>query len=239
MIALSNIHKTYRTDGADNHVLRGVDLSIEAGDFVALMGSSGSGKTTLLNIIGALDQDYQGDATIAGQDPRTLGDKALSHFRNRSVSFIFQQFHLLNHLPVLDNVMMPSWFASDARDKRPELAKEVLAKVGLAHKAGSRPNHLSGGEKQRVAIARAIFNRPKILLCDEPTGALDSATSDTVFHLIEDLNRTLGLTIVVVTHEPDIAARCRRTVRIVDGQVASDTASASAGAPGDTSRGDA
>jgi len=232
VIALSGIHKTYRTGEVANHVLRGVDLDVAAGELVALMGTSGSGKTTLLNIIGALDQAYDGRCVIAGEDTRRLSDKALSRFRNRTVAYIFQQFHLLPHLPVIDNVMMPSWFdprrdASDLRQK----AIEELAKVGLGHKVDARPNRLSGGEKQRVAIARALFNQPKLLLCDEPTGSLDSETGGAVMDLIERLNEDEGLTVLVVTHEREIAARCRRVVRIADGLVVGDETRAVAPGP--------
>ncbi len=223
MIRLTDIHKTYRGDGADNHVLRGVSIDIADGEFVALMGASGSGKSTLLNIIGALDQDYDGQALIAGHDIKRLKDRAVSRFRNQTVAYIFQHFHLLTHLPVLDNVLMPSWFdAGKDADALRGKATEVLDKVGLAHKAQARPNHLSGGEKQRVAIARALFSKPKILLCDEPTGALDSDTTHKVFDLIERLNVDDGLTVLVVTHEREIADRCRRTIRIVDGRIVAD-----------------
>jgi ABC-type lipoprotein export system ATPase subunit len=221
MIALTDLHKRYGEDGVTNHVLRGLSLKIERSEMVALTGASGSGKSTLLNIIGGLDQAYDGEVAVAGQRLRQLADKALSHFRNRTVGFIFQQFHLLPHLPVVDNVLMPSWFSRDAHAGRKD-ALAVLERVGLAHKVDARPNHLSGGERQRVAIARALFNRPEVLLCDEPTGALDSVTSDKVFELIADLNRRDGLTVVIVTHERDIARRCPRRVHIVDGQVASD-----------------
>lgn len=223
MIHLEEIHKTYVVDDVENHVLRGVSLTVGEGEFVALMGASGSGKSTLLNIIGALDQDYSGRARIAGQEVKGLSDRALSRFRNRTVSYIFQQFHLLPHLSVLENVVMPSWFGPSTADA--ELAAKatvVLEKVGLGHKVKARPGHLSGGEKQRVAIARALFNHPKLLLCDEPTGALDSDTTLKVFELIERLNAEEGLTVLVVTHERDIAERCRRIVRIVDGAVVPD-----------------
>lgn len=223
MIRLTGLHKTYTSEGGvDNHVLRGVDLEIAAGELVALMGSSGSGKTTLLNVIGALDQHYRGEVVIDGRALRGLGDTALSRFRNQTVGYIFQQFHLLPHLPVVDNVAMPRWFDAGAvvheADERAEVAR-VLGRVGLTHKIDARPGHLSGGEKQRVAIARALFAKPKILLCDEPTGALDSETSAVVLDLIARLNADEGLTVVVVTHDPQVAARCRRVVRIVDGQI--------------------
>jgi putative ABC transport system ATP-binding protein len=229
MISLSDIHKTYGDDGAKNHVLRGLNLKIERSEMVALTGASGSGKSTLLNIIGGLDQGYTGDVEVSGQRLRALSDKTLSHFRNRTVGFIFQQFHLLPHLPVVDNVLMPSWFARDAHAGRKD-AIAVLERVGLAHKVDARPNHLSGGERQRVAIARALFNRPSVLLCDEPTGALDSVNSDKVFELIIDLNKQEGLTVVIVTHEREIAKRCPRQVHIVDGAVASDERGTEGGA---------
>ena len=224
MIRLEGIQKIYLADDVSNHVLRGVSLAVAEGEFVALMGASGSGKSTLLNIIGALDQDYAGRALIAGQDLKVLKDRPLSLFRNRTVAYIFQQFHLLPHLTVLENVAMPSWFDRRRSEEDPRAhAEAVLAKVGLAHKLHARPGHLSGGEKQRVAIARALFNRPKLLLCDEPTGALDSEATLKVFSLIERLNAEEGLTVLVVTHERDIAERCRRIVRILDGAVVPDT----------------
>ncbi|MCA9518312.1 MAG: ABC transporter ATP-binding protein [Myxococcales bacterium] len=234
---LEGLHKTYTSEGGvENHVLRGVDLAVADGELVALMGSSGSGKTTLLNVIGALDQSYRGRVVIAGQDLKGLGDKALSRFRNQTVGYIFQQFHLLPHLPVVDNVAMPRWFDGGAKrhdgDERAEV-KRVLERVGLAHKLDARPGHLSGGEKQRVAIARALYAKPKILLCDEPTGALDSETSEVVLDLIARLNADEGLTVVVVTHDPYVASRCRRTVRIVDGQIVSDAAASAPAPPSD------
>lgn len=221
-IRLVDLHKDYRDGTVVNHVLRGLSLEIRRGEMVALTGASGSGKSTLLNIIGGLDQGYRGQVEVAGQRLEALADKALSRFRNQTVGFIFQQFHLLPHLPVLDNVVMPSWFRGEDARARKQDALQVLDRVGLLHKEKARPNHLSGGERQRVAIARALFGRPQILLCDEPTGALDSENSDKVFDLIADLNRTDGLTVVIVTHEREIAARCPRRVRIVDGRVAED-----------------
>ncbi len=227
MIELTDITKTYKGSdgGAETVVLRGVSLAIGAGEMVALTGASGSGKSTLLNIIGGLDRDHGGRVVVDGQDLRGLSDKALSGFRNRTVGFIFQQFHLLPHLPVLANVALPRWFdrRHEHKDHTAE-ARAALASVGLEHKCDARPNHLSGGEKQRVAIARALFNDPRVLLCDEPTGALDSDNSERVFELIARLNRERGLTVVVVTHEPDIAQRCPRRIHLRDGRITDDSA---------------
>ncbi len=225
MIRLEEVHKRYREGRVDNHVLRGVSLDVADGELVALMGSSGSGKSTLLNLIGALDQDYEGRVEVAGQELGALGDEALSRFRSRTVSFVFQQFHLLPHLTVGDNVAMPSWFAPD-RDQG-ELGPRVLAaleQVGLGHKLEAAPNHLSGGERQRVAIARALFNQPRLLLADEPTGALDSESGEQILGIFEALHRDEGLTVVVVTHDAEVAARCARTIRIRDGLVVGEGA---------------
>ncbi len=220
MIRLTDVHKHYREGSQDNHVLRGVGFEIEQGEMVALMGTSGSGKSTLLNIIGALDQHYTGRVEVCGQDLRAMKDKALSRFRNRTVSFVFQHFHLLSHLPVVDNVLMPSWFDPQRSERDLSVkAAEVLERVGLGHKLRQHTNHLSGGEKQRVAIARAIFNEPRILLCDEPTGALDSANGARVMELFRDLNAQDQLTVLVVTHDPLVAGQCQRVIHIRDGLI--------------------
>ncbi len=221
MIRLAEVHKRYRDEAGENHVLRGISLGIAQGEFVALMGTSGSGKSTLLNVIGALDQDYEGEVEVDGRVLRGLDDARLSRFRNRTVSFVFQQFHLLPHLPVIDNVMVPSWFAEPGDERaRRQRAMALLERVGLEAMAPKRPGHLSGGEKQRVAIARALFNRPKVVLADEPTGALDSESGQRVMALFEMLNREEGVTIVVVTHDAEVAERCGRIIRISDGRVA-------------------
>ena len=221
MIQLRGIHKSYRDGDQENHVLRGVDLDVAEGEFVALMGASGSGKTTLLNITGGLDQGYRGEAVVDGRAIHGLNDHALSRYRNETVAFVFQQFHLLPHMPVLHNVAMPRWFrGSDvAMEDLFARAQLSLERVGLGHKAKARPNHLSGGEKQRVAIARAIFGRPRLLLCDEPTGALDTENEARILSLFQSLHEEDGMTILVVTHDAVVADRCQRVVRIQDGLV--------------------
>ena len=223
MIHLDELHKRYRDEGGENHVLRGVSLDITEGEFVALMGTSGSGKSTLLNVIGALDQDYNGVVKVDGSVLRGLDDKALSRFRNRTVSFVFQQFHLLPHLPVIDNVLVPSWFAGPGDESaRRARGMMLLERVGLAAMAVKRPGHLSGGEKQRVAIARALFNQPKLLLADEPTGALDTESGQRIMALFGELNREEGVTVVIVTHDPEVAAQCDRIIRIRDGRIVTE-----------------
>ncbi|MGM0574992.1 MAG: ABC transporter ATP-binding protein [Myxococcota bacterium] len=224
MIHLENLHKHYREDGHDNHVLRGVSLHVRQGEFVALMGASGSGKSTMLNIIGGLDRDYDGVVEVAGRSLAEMDDKAQSRYRNRVVSFVFQQFHLLSHLQVVDNVAMPSWFDPErgSRDDLRGKAAEILQRVGLGDKVSSSPKRLSGGEKQRVAIARALFNNPKVLLADEPTGALDTDSGGRVMDIFGRLNEAEGLTVVVVTHDAEVARRCERIVRIRDGRIVDD-----------------
>lgn len=220
VIRARGLHKSYRTGKTELPVLRGVDLEVAGGEFVAITGRSGSGKSTLLGILGGLDTDYRGEVEVAGQDLRRLGDAGLSVYRNRTVGFVFQSFHLLNHLSCLDNVMLPSLFAREAAAP-PELTARGLAlleKVGISEKATARPSTLSGGQKQRLAIARALFGKPSLLIGDEPTGNLDSASADAVMALFTELCREEKVTLVVVTHDHGIAAQADRVIEIVDGQ---------------------
>ncbi len=220
VIELRGVRKSYEPGRDDAWVLRGVDLRVAEGELVSLMGASGSGKSTLLNIIGGLDRRFEGGARVAGQDLRTMDDASLSRFRNLTIGFVFQSFHLLPHLSVAQNVALPSSFnAARSREESEALVDEAMRKCEIDHKAASFPGRLSGGERQRVAIARALFNRPRILLCDEPTGSLDRRTGEHVLGLFEELNHQDGITVLLVTHDPEVAARADRIVRVVDGRV--------------------
>ncbi|MFT7622833.1 MAG: ABC-type lipoprotein export system ATPase subunit [Myxococcota bacterium] len=216
MIQLTGIRKSY---GA-TQVLGGVDLTIEDGEFISIIGASGSGKSTLLNVIGALDRDFEGGSMVAGFDLRKLTDRQISTFRNQTVGFVFQSFHLLNHLTCGQNVALPAYFnarlSEEVIDAR---VKTSLERVGLLHKRAEFPLHLSGGERQRIAIARALFNEPRIILCDEPTGALDSKTGLQILDLFEELNRTTGVTLIIVTHDSGVSERADRVVKIEDGHI--------------------
>ncbi len=223
IIELSDLHKVYRSDGADVHAVRGVSLSINAGEFVAVMGASGSGKSTLMNIIGCLDRPTGGTYNLDGIDVARLSKDELADIRNRKVGFVFQGFHLLARTTALENVELPLLYSKpeiSARQQR-ERAMEVLKQVGLQDREDHRPNQLSGGQQQRVAIARALVNRPTLILADEPTGNLDSRTSVEIMGLFQQLNDH-GITIVMVTHEADIAAYTKRNVVMFDGTVLSD-----------------
>lgn len=220
IVELRNIHKSYDV-ASGTPVLKDGNVSIEEGEFVAILGKSGSGKTTLLNIIGGLDRDYRGEAIVAGRNLQTMGDRALSRFRNETIAFIFQTFNLLPHLTCRENVEFPAYFAGGAAN-RAEIARraqEAMERVGIEHKAASVPGRLSGGERQRVAIARAIFQSPRILLADEPTGNLDSVSGRHVLDLFLELNRQDGMTCMLVTHDEQLARMASRIVRIADGQV--------------------
>ncbi len=216
MIELRQIHKRY----GNTQVLRGVDLTIEDGEFLSIIGASGSGKSTLLNVIGALDRDFDGEANVAGHDLVKLTDREISTFRNQTIGFVFQSFHLLNHLTCGQNVSLPAYFnarlSEEVIDAR---VKTSLERVGLLHKRTEFPLHLSGGERQRIAIARALFNEPRIILCDEPTGALDSKTGLQILDLFETLNRTTGVTLIIVTHDGGVSKRADRVVKIEDGHI--------------------
>lgn len=221
MIELVGIHKHYRMGDQEVRALDGVDLFIDRNEYVALIGPSGSGKSTLMNLLGCLDTPSAGHYLLNGRDTATLEDNELAHVRNREVGFVFQSFHLLPRMSVLDNVMQPLVYRGLPRAERRRRAVESLERVGLGNRLDHRPNQLSGGQRQRVAVARALVGEPSLLLADEPTGNLDSRTSAEIMALFDALHAQ-GQTVVVVTHEPDIAAHCHRTVRIGDGRIVED-----------------
>jgi putative ABC transport system ATP-binding protein len=219
VIEVRGVSRSYPDgDGGTLRVLDAVDLTVQAGEFVAVVGRSGSGKSTLLNVVGGLDAQYQGEVTVAGERLTGLGDTALSAFRNRQVSFVFQSFHLMPSLTVADNVALPAFFSTQPVE-RAQTAMAVLERVGLADKKDRKPAQLSGGERQRVAIARALFTGPKLLLCDEPTGNLDAATGDAVIEVFRSLNRE-GLTILAVTHEERLRSAASRVLTLTQGKLA-------------------
>lgn len=215
MIRINNIHKTYN-NGTPLHVLKGIDLHIEKGEFVAIMGASGSGKSTLLNILGILDDYDEGDYFLNGQLIKNLSETHAANYRNRMIGFIFQSFNLIPFKNAIENVALPLFYQGMSRSKRNALALEYLDKFGLKDWAHHYPNELSGGQKQRVAIARALITRPQIILADEPTGALDSKTSVEVMQILKDLHKE-GMTIIVVTHESGVAYQTEKIVHIKDG----------------------
>ncbi|MEW4923578.1 ABC transporter ATP-binding protein [Algibacter sp. 2305UL17-15] len=221
MLKISALHKSYRIGETSLHVLKGIDLSVEAGEMVAIMGSSGSGKSTLLNIIGMLDVADSGEYILDGLPIDNLTEKKAAVYRNKFLGFIFQSFNLINYKNALENVALPLYYQGLKRKKRQELGMFYLEKVGLADWAHHLPKELSGGQKQRVAIARALAANPKLLLADEPTGALDTTTSYEIMEFIQQLNDE-GKTILMVTHERDIANMCKRIVRLRDGVIMED-----------------
>jgi putative ABC transport system ATP-binding protein len=218
VIVLDKINKSYRTSDSTLHVLKDVDLSVERGELVSIMGSSGSGKSTLLNILGILDDYDTGSYTLGGRLVRSLSEREAAHYRNRFIGFVFQSFNLLGFKTAQENVALPLYYQGVARRTRNKLALEYLERVGLAPRAQHLPNELSGGERQRVAVARALITKPELILADEPTGALDTDTSYQLMELFREVNAD-GMTVVIVTHEPDIAERTTRTIRMRDGRV--------------------
>lgn len=217
MITLKNIEKVYRTDTIETLALNNINLEVEKGEFLSIMGPSGCGKSTLLNIMGLLDGATRGEIKIDQLDTGNLSDKQLASFRNKKLGFIFQSYHLINDLKVQDNVELPLLYRNSSAKERQLLAAEALTKVGLANRMKHFPKQLSGGQKQRVAIARAIVGKPEIILADEPTGNLDSAMGNEIMEILLQLNREEGTTVVMVTHDENMAKKTHRLVRLFDG----------------------
>ncbi len=224
VIRLENVHKTYDLGEIQVHALRGISLEIRTGEFVAVMGASGSGKSTLMNILGCLDRPTRGRYYLEGTDVSQLSKVELARIRNRKLGFVFQQFNLLARTSALENVELPTVYAGITPQEREQRAREALERVGLSDRAEHYPSQLSGGQQQRVAIARALVNRPSILLADEPTGNLDSRTSVEIMDILQRLNEEQGLTVVLVTHEHDIAQYAKRELEFRDGKLRRDAA---------------
>ncbi len=221
MIQLQNIHKSYIMGKNSLHVLKGIDLTIEKGELVSIMGSSGSGKSTLLNILGILDNYDKGSYHLDGRQIARLTETKAAHLRNEYIGFVFQSFNLISFKNAMENVALPLYYKRVSRRKRNKIAMEYLEKVGLLDWAEHMPNELSGGQKQRVAIARALIANPKIILADEPTGALDSTTSFEVMEILRGINAD-GITVIIVTHETDISRMTKRVIKLKDGMIEND-----------------
>lgn len=222
MIELKNIHKLYRMGDETVEALKNINLTIKDGEFVAIMGPSGSGKSTLLHLIGGLDKPTDGEINVDGKNLLTMKDKELSHYRNKEIGFVFQDFHLQSHLTLLENVEIPLMFATGKTRKDSTMkkrAKEMLEQVDVGERMHHRPSEISGGQKQRAAIARAIVNKPNMLLADEPTGNLDSQTGKSIIALLRQLHLKEKITLIVVTHDPEIAKQAERIIEIKDGSI--------------------
>ncbi|MGB4966048.1 MAG: ABC transporter ATP-binding protein [Microgenomates group bacterium] len=220
MISLSKIFKTYELEEESLTVLKNVSVTIKEGEFVAILGPSGSGKSTLMHILGLLDQPTSGKIVINGVDISTLNDDEVSQLRSEFVGFVFQQFNLINKLTILENILLPTIYARKKLDYDPKVrGMELLKRFGIDSKADSFPNKISGGQQQRVAIARALIMKPSFILADEPTGNLDTKTGNTILDLLQELNKKDKITVIIVTHEADVAKRAQRQIKVVDGEI--------------------
>lgn len=222
VIKIRNIIRDFKLGQETVHVLKSIDLDIDRGEYVAIMGPSGSGKSTLMNIIGCLDTATSGTYVLNGKDVSKMSDDELADIRNTEIGFVFQTFNLLPRTTALENVALPMVYAGVSKSERTKRAEDVLKSVGLEDRMDHKPNQLSGGQRQRVAVGRALVNHPSIILADEPTGNLDSKTSLEILNLFEDIHKA-GNTVIMVTHEEDVAARAKRIIRLIDGMIYSDT----------------
>lgn len=219
MIELKDINRSFKNGDQTNHILKDINLNVHEGEFVAIMGPSGSGKSTLINILGFIDRGYEGDYQFKGESFKKTSDNRLAEIRNKTVGFVFQNFKLIQNNTILENVSIPLVYAGLSSQERKKRVMEKLHQVGLYDKKNHIPNKLSGGQQQRVAIARAVINNPEFIIADEPTGALDQKTSEDIINLFEELNKELNTTIIVVTHEREVAEKADRIIHILDGRI--------------------